>query len=1121
MKEKILRAPCASVDEVTAGKFHIELLTDLAKSVINGTAEIGLEKLNQITGDEISGTLLTLIGGATGTALARIEKEIAKTQEMISTLQISVNSLIKQVANSFKDISLAISMSNFDDDMDVLSGNYETVNFLQQGYQAILDMCYDENGNVKELNNYEKARVDDAISIFMNNVKTADIPTMLMDLTSMTSPQAGFSTYYTATDYFKRYFPFKHQMYGNMYALYNLIATIRTIGLDMYKEYESFMWSIDKTSTLTQEDWLKNHYIPVYNSSISALNTEAQKASLINEMGTQLINVTTDDPVKYLENLINQQLTFIDEKEETQAYDVFVIDSNVVDTPANASTTATGYAVIKQALNLDYYNTSETSGGATNYQTTYHYYYNRLVYSIDHRYKAVDVPYDLNALLDANKGTDQVSYLVTNLLGLGADGNGFVLNECGINWEVESSQYLFQFYYYLKLLDANNYNAHLATPNFLVSSKNPLSTRDIEYNINVSLLNTDKSNSSKTVYKDIGLKDMKFYIIFLDTNIKYSAIPIDLKTTYYKPIISSQMPSDFNMDNGDVLDLSALKGTTNGHTINISGNVRIIGGGANNALSDLNINLYQDAVLTLEDLYLNVSEGYKINVKTGTGTIITAGSNKLTGTVSPISSEDGANITIKEENDKTGSFIVECTSPDPAISSGGDVNITRVSNLCVSSKGETSINSKRSLNATNSTITSIVEKEGNYEFKAGASSYMDNTVFNMCYGIFEDKKICFSNSCRWTGNVRYKVSIHNGLNSSGTKDRIDMRIKNDKGDILQVNNITELAGGNFAAGSDYALYFSKKAFNNNYASVTFVSFGTDGWYPSYCSFDSATFSYDRQSLYKWINIYSETTFYPDEICGKITIKTANVKNAGTDSAASFSIVHGGGNRTPLQRFDNTLNNNTLEQNATEDFTVNLGRASKVKDIEGLIIKSNYSGNNPGWKVESIKLESINNVKDISLAFFPNLWIVNTTEKLFGLSEATTGLFEFSVKTGSCSNAGTDATLYVTILGTNGSTNAEVISGITDYDAFEKNYTDVFSVAYSKSIGTPQKITITTKCDGSKPGWYCEYIDVRALVPNENKNGNKDTKKYRFNVNSWIENTGVNYTYTTATTAMLD
>ncbi|MCB2300854.1 PLAT/LH2 domain-containing protein [Clostridium tagluense] len=966
IEEKISIIAVENLGVMVTSEFFIEVLKDLTKNIIIGTAEIALEKLNQTSGDKISGTLLTLIGGSTGSALFRIEKEIAETQNMILELQISVNSLITQVTNFFKQITAEILKSRFYIDMQMINKYYEKVIALQQSYLAIIDMCYDEKGDVKELTDYEKEKIDDAIIVFISNVGENYIPTMLTELNSMTNPKTGDSIYSSALGYFKTCVPFKHQMYGNMYALYNLIASIHTIGLDMYKEYESFKWLKDEKTTLTQEDWLENHYVPVYNSSISALNYQVENTPLINEMSTQLINITTDDPVKHLEDTINQKLAVVDEEGNHYLYDIFCIDSN-------APSTASRYAVVKEALNLNCYETEETSGGGDTYHAVDSYFYNRLIYSSDHRYKAVDVASDLGALLYGNTGNDQIKYLVTNLPGLHVDGNGFVLNEGGKCWECKSTYLYTERYYAVKLLDANNYNANIA-PTF-IDGKKISSTRGINKNTQVSLLDTDRSSSAKTVYKKIGLKDMKFYIVFVDTNIKYSTIPIDAKTGYYKPIISREMPPDFNMDNGDVLDLSMIKGCVNGHNINVNGNATIIGGGSNNELNEMNINLYDDAVLTLENLHLVVSKDYKINVKTGTCTIITAGNSKLTGLVTPISSEIGANIIIKGQEGKENSLTVECTSDNPAISGDGDVSITGVSKLTVSSKGSTAIKTKGAFMAFSCAITSIVTKE----------------------------------------------------NKSITTD-----------------------------------------------------------------------------------------YYDDEIYGKLTIKTANVKNASTNSTVYFSIVHDCGKIEPLKCIDNNLKNDTLEKNSKKVFYANLGRASKVKNIEGIIIKSDHSGKAPGWKVESIKLENLNNIKQISLNFFPNLWIVNDQEKLFGLSEDTTGLFEFTVKTGSQSKSGTDSGLYVKIKGTNGSTDAQIISNITDYDAFENNNTDVFSVAYSKAIGIPQEITITTNASGKKPGWYCEYINIRLLVPNNEINGNEDTKKYCFNVNKFIKTKGEEYTFAAET-----
>ncbi|MFH1198026.1 MAG: PLAT/LH2 domain-containing protein [bacterium] len=93
------------------------------------------------------------------------------------------------------------------------------------------------------------------------------------------------------------------------------------------------------------------------------------------------------------------------------------------------------------------------------------------------------------------------------------------------------------------------------------------------------------------------------------------------------------------------------------------------------------------------------------------------------------------------------------------------------------------------------------------------------------------------------------------------------------------------------------------------------------------------------------------------------------------------------------------------------------------------------------------------------------------------------------ETGSNAN-GTDANVYITINGTEGSTAAlQLDKG--NYNDFEAGKTDTYSVT-GDDVGTITSINISQDNSGNKPGWALEYIKVK-----------KGTTTYVFPCYRWI------------------
>lgn len=85
-------------------------------------------------------------------------------------------------------------------------------------------------------------------------------------------------------------------------------------------------------------------------------------------------------------------------------------------------------------------------------------------------------------------------------------------------------------------------------------------------------------------------------------------------------------------------------------------------------------------------------------------------------------------------------------------------------------------------------------------------------------------------------------------------------------------------------------------------------------------------------------------------------------------------------------------------------------------------------------------------------------------------------YDIVVKTGTETNAGTDANVTLTIYGENGSESFTLANG---QDNFEKGDEDRFSL-YGKDVGKIKKINLYQDGSGNKPGWQVEWIKINGL-----------------------------------------
>ncbi|XP_059165222.1 lipoxygenase homology domain-containing protein 1-like [Physella acuta] len=111
-------------------------------------------------------------------------------------------------------------------------------------------------------------------------------------------------------------------------------------------------------------------------------------------------------------------------------------------------------------------------------------------------------------------------------------------------------------------------------------------------------------------------------------------------------------------------------------------------------------------------------------------------------------------------------------------------------------------------------------------------------------------------------------------------------------------------------------------------------------------------------------------------------------------------------------------------------------------------------------------------------------------------------YTITIKTGDRRNSGTDATVFITLFGSRGSSNKLNLPNQV-HNTFERGDTDTFTV-HVKNVGRIQSIEIGHNNAGYKPGWFLDYVEitqkVAAVSDTDIRNGTTD---YRFELYNWI------------------
>ena len=155
------------------------------------------------------------------------------------------------------------------------------------------------------------------------------------------------------------------------------------------------------------------------------------------------------------------------------------------------------------------------------------------------------------------------------------------------------------------------------------------------------------------------------------------------------------------------------------------------------------------------------------------------------------------------------------------------------------------------------------------------------------------------------------------------------------------------------------------------------------------------------------------------------------------------------------------------------------RAKDLGEITSIRVRHDNSWLNPEWYLKDIRIENQN---DERVWYFPHEdWIGkeqdDTNERtLYPITGRTDELpYRLRVRTGDASFAGTDAKVYVTIIGSENSTpEIELKKKYRTEDTknmFERNSTDVFRIGWAKDLGEVKTIHVRHDNALAEAGWF--------------------------------------------------
>lgn len=1122
-----------------------EHLSDMAGEIVNNVTEMALEDFNSVTGDPVSEGLVTLLGGATGRALVEIEDEISETQDMIREVQASIDALATDMKNSFDEIRTEQYKQDLGErtmQLDKYASQFEDLNNM---YSNVISHLY-VNGRIKDtLTDADWARIYEFIQQ-INDTKPANI---LSEISALTNPASSDPLYEVYMTYLTSDTSFRHKTYMNMYYMVNYVSQLRSTALtfikeqEAYKQMQQFALREGKTIAECYNEGLLKDFRPdfddymrlYYNDVINDTNEEMSENHVFGEMAD--IFRTADLPPLPDRDQYDSDAEwsaavdrYLDSSEDAlkDAIDASILTTMDTYDKDGDRVTEDAYKLTSNEDDSTYYISLEKHemGEYVNYRAweedrealgiTVYYQDVTVNYgpclTTDGRYLIPSDAEGLKGLFGKNTGTDQLSWLI----GETRDSDGFsqltpdmkiILTTGTGSGSYRNGETTFDI---VQLLDAGDFDPESSTEQYLTFEDHQMNAYDIHFGEEYRFAGDEESSAVEDTY---------VLRIFAEQGVTAD------KDGVIKPAVKENLPSRFNLNDGQTLDLSTMTETDLDKTVTVTGDVVIYGAGKK--FTDLNVYLFDGADLTLKDITLRGSD-HKIRAY-GKDVIMRAD-----GAVVLETTEGGRMPVYAYEQCETLTLApaegagqepqlmsnTEGSGDEPAIQPGfniigsniddKDAAVYTVNSLIidgadvyVKSKTDKTIKGGAASEIKNAKIKSVADKEGNGEITLGDGSSITGSTLDLSFGGINGKITKSDNT--FTNKVRYQIKVKTGnVKNAGTDDEIGLLLVNKEDpDMLLFNNLGHISGDQFEKGKTDEFEFSidsneyeKFIYSDNIKKMKFFINGDDGWYVEYADIISSADSYSEDKpdgstfyFYTWIDDSESYTSNIGDIAGVMTIDTADEKNAGTASKISVDFYSKDQTDTPFMRIGN-ITSRTKDAEFSAGSLIEIPfvvRETSLRDMSGLSgvrITSDHSGSAAGWKLHSINVKADTVYGNVNMTAEPDQWFLKANQKCyFGLDDESTGAVKLMTKTSGNSNAGTDSNFQIRIETSMGNTDWLEFNDFCEnrsHDCMEKGMTDEFHIAFDSPIdkeAVVEAIKIKTDMSGSGPTWECDTIKL--------------------------------------------
>lgn len=216
----------------------------------------------------------------------------------------------------------------------------------------------------------------------------------------------------------------------------------------------------------------------------------------------------------------------------------------------------------------------------------------------------------------------------------------------------------------------------------------------------------------------------------------------------------------------------------------------------------------------------------------------------------------------------------------------------------------------------------------------------------------------------------------------------------------------------------------------------------------------------------------------------VTVKTGN---DGTDASIRISLWGPSGdvqgvllsNANLSSKKPSALMGGLFEKGSEHTFRIT--GAQDVGTVERVALQSDNGGVGPSWRVENVVVDGVRFSFNATISKPRLTWYATRTHSsptplsYPGMPEAPTQQVPYVLKlvTGSRSQAGTDATIYIRLHGSLGSSTWHALRGLDT-----ERGRAVSSTIVAKDVGDVRRVAVRHDGTGPGPDWFLEYLTVR-------------------------------------------